>query len=181
MSTTENQTKETKLVLDFIKWAAWELPERPNGQIFEELKGENLLPQNLRYDGKKVSYQDEKLSIEIGRGGVSMSMAFQKRKTVPVYQKYASIISFSVLGVLAVPVMGHVVAGVLQAEENRMHLNDCQSLQQRKADLDTAYYRDGEISPKAYKKESETLSKAMTRHAQLWSDYCPYSKENVKE
>ena len=76
--------------------------------------------------------------------------------------------------------MGYVFEKSLQAEEKRLHQEDCTILMQRKTDLDNNYYRDGEISSQEYKKEMETLNKAVTKHIQIWSDYCSLVKENVK-
>jgi len=186
MAIKEKQAEEKRRVIRLVKWAARDLSEMPINISFLEQWDGSLKRSHLHYDGRALSYQDERLSFKIDRNGLSMAASFQRRerqkkKKVSVYRKYASVLSFGILGTLSVPVIGYVIKEAFQAEEKRMHLNACQALKQRQTDLDSLYYRDREISPQEYKKECEKLEKAVVKHAQYWSDLCPHAKENVKE
>lgn len=180
MNIINQNLDETQRVLRLAKWAAEEFPEMPQSISFLETWDKPLSRKNLHYDGESLSYHDQYLSFKIDQKGIQIGASFQKKKNSSKLSRFSSIFSLSILGALALPTLGYVFEKSLQAEEKRLHQEDCTILMQRKTDLDNNYYRDSEISSQEYKKEMETLNKAVTKHIQIWSDYCSLVKENVK-
>ena len=181
MDSKETQAEETQRVLRLAQWAARELSEMPQDISFLKTWDKPLRRSNVRYDGQALSYKDEQLDFKIDRAGLCVGASLQEKPASSMYRHFASVVSLSILGALVLSGAAYVFEESLQAEEKRLHQGSCQYLRQQKADLETLYYRDGELSPKEYARESEKINQAWAKHLRLWPDYCPYVKENVRE